>query len=900
MEITREDIHAAIVELLGSGFQTAIDAGGDIDSVTSQRELLRHSALVFLRNPDSLFYLASMYRDTLLETVTDFADSLTEAIDAVPELISDLQRPDTGPIDSAISSLNRLSSALSQGQHSPVSRSSAASFIQEYTDDVESRLLSGTSIRLSAAAAKGVIAQALAGLPTTISSILASVETILAADIEVATLEKIYLAVTIDRMLELMTEKKEAVTAAFDAEIKAFYTFLKASGNVLTVGDRYPTPNGPRLSGTGTPANTLANPAVTVEPAEVTGTKSVPIVVTAANKTFGVRFNGALSTVTLNESPPARVTGMKTGPFTIVTDSQATVTGTTSAPFNFVADSPWRVYVDGTYFEGTIALGNYANVAAMVAEITAKVSHPVEGGVAGYLAMTDAGLGELKLAYDHGGETTGDHRIILGSYTVANGILGFTDNQDSDDLLDPQVTQGVEGNDSIKLIVDAYAEQTAALTTGVRTATQVAADIDGAVTGVTSSDDGTGKLQSSSNTLGDGARVLVSGGSAPGVLGLYQSQLGASAHKRPGELLEDINDQISGGAATTILTTLSTGVCTTVVGVGNEKYIDLPAGEGANVAVDDVVVIQTGENAGVYTIAGITVDRITLDRNQRETAGPVYQKYNVIRQLIVLTSTKVDALDSSIQPMVASLFGFPVATVYGSVSDVEITGDLRYARPGDRLSMAADYTITAVSSPRVVVTPLISMNAGAAAATILSSDALSFQTMLDALEVWQRSFESAYPNFNALNVAVSKAVITPSAANRTAVANALNNLLDYFSGVGSLTEILEAFECRRLPIMDRLLATLEERGSLQGAKYLKSLDFSSFFDFDARLTYSMSAFDRLAELLKTHAPVEAVRETVDDELVEASDVPDIDVAEIEDDIDIPETSFLEIDEELEW
>lgn len=898
-DFTRDEIKAAVEACLGEDFATQDDASGATDEIGSRREILRFSAMTMLQNPDSIFYLASLFKSELQDKVTALVTSLNDAREAVDDTIRRITLPDSVLLATASTALSHVSSALENEKNSPVALQRALSDMSEYTTSLGDQLVSAGSMASTAAVAKSIVQTTASNLNDTVTSIMTDVGTLVSLALSTATLARVFLVVTIAKIAELLDEKRSTLTATgieLESELKELYVFLKTAERILGTQSNYPDPFGSRFTGTAQPANSVADPAQTVEAATVTGTESFPFAVTSSNKSFNIEVNGVMKSVTLTESPSARITGFKTENFIIQDAQQASLTGTTTT-FVFAAPQFWRVYVDGIYLEGTISPNTYT-ISALIFELQSKIAHPVEGGISSWLALSDDGSGHLKMAYNDGSETTGDHRIVVGNYTAANTILGFSDGQDSD-VSGPNNVEGLEGNRELKLLVDARAEQTVNLTTGTRSATQVASDISGAISGVSSGSD-SGKVYVESSTLGDGARVVVSGGDCLTTLGLWSGQSAQSSHRGSGEIIAEVEDQAEGLRGSTEQQLLSSGICTTVAGGGNEDLVDLPAGEGSNVAANDKIVIRSGQNAGAYEILSVSTDRLTLSRDQIETAGPVSQGYAVVREQLILTSTKTDALDSSLEPQTTTLFGFSTTKVWGSVSDIELSTIAKYVRDGDLVTFGSNsYIVDALSGTRLVVSPLVAMNAGTLSCVVASADGNAYGTAQSALETWKTSYDDAYPNYGDLMATINRLLVSPSLSNRTQAKSDLDALLGYFTGVGSLSTILDDFECRALPVMDNLLSTLKERGSNRGYDLLKSLDFTSFFNFSANLSYDQYAFDKFASMLQDYVPIEAVNAGPEEDILEDSAVVGVESLDPDEDLGEPLDSYLEPDDVLD-
>lgn len=897
--VNRQDIQAALAAVDGGqDFSTVIDELGLVDPGRSAEELRRHAAVVLLQHPDAVFYLAADYAHRLADSVTAAADDILQAVAAVNGLIAVYRPPDPVLLDRASSALDRAISAGRQGLASPYSVAAAAESMRAYADDVDIQFI--TSATPPSVLAASRIQTLISTLSDQVDDIvnrlswlssMSSVQDLLVRVVTHTGLPRIQTGLD-DRRQQLTTLS----TLDLQTELQALYLFLRAGELMLTGATVYPDPFADRHACTCLPSNSPTSPAERVVCASITGSASFPFAI--ATPLFTVEFNGVSEAMPLPQSPPAEVVNGVDEPYTFWAAVQASVVGNAVAPFNLLVNYPWVVYVDGIPFAGTLLAGVYPTVAAIWAHMDVVLVNADAGPLSDWVVVVDDG-GAIRMEYDHLGDTVGDHRLITAGeiwHMGVNNILGFgPDGVDSDDLVDPRCVQGLGQNNTLTLTVDAVAAQTVVFTSTVHTAVQLAAAINASTTDLLASAVGP-RVGVASSTVGDGARLVIDGGTAVDTAGFYAGQHGYSRHITAVEVLSRLTAYFADGlvqaAADSQSTTLSEGVCTTVLGVGDDDKLDLPAGEGAAVAVGQKLVVRAGVDAGAYEIMAVVGDRVTLDRRLWEAGAVLAFRYLVVFAPLTLSSTKADGLDSSVDSLGApSLFGLPLAGVVGQVSAV--VGDTKFVhtRAGDWLTMAGDWRIDQVDGKVAELADDVNMDMAATPAVVVSADYRSWSAMSAATIDWTADFGRDWPNFRALRGLANRALSGPSAANRAALVDALTDLAGAFAGPGSAGELLADFVVRPLPVVDRLLATTIERGGDRGAELLKSLDFQTFFAVGAGLSDEEHLFGQLAGLLADAHPAESVGVDVDDQLVGAEQVVGID-------LDDSEHPFVDVEDEF--
>ena len=133
---TRDELQPIIDEVFGENFVATEDAIGLVDPGLSQREILRFSALTFLQNPDTIFYLAAIFRDALVDKVETLITDLTAASEAVDDTIKTVEVPSTTYLEKASAHLSRTAAAIEDESYSTQSVQKAITSIADYTDPI--------------------------------------------------------------------------------------------------------------------------------------------------------------------------------------------------------------------------------------------------------------------------------------------------------------------------------------------------------------------------------------------------------------------------------------------------------------------------------------------------------------------------------------------------------------------------------------------------------------------------------------------------------------------------------------------------------------------------------------------------------------------------------------------
>jgi hypothetical protein len=776
---TRDELKVVIQDILGDGFVSSRDESGFIDPNISQRELLRFAALSFLQNPDTIFYLASIFIENLKDKVDDLVEALDEASVHTDDTIKKVTIPSTDYLTEASTALGRASTALEAGSHSGESITRAKTKITSYTSSLETQLFSSGSLSNSADVAKSELISIVSDLWDDVSEILTDVSSLINLSIDTRLLEKIYLAVTVDKIQELLDDKIETITEAttqyaVEQELRSLFLFLKTINSLLGSESDYPSPFDERASGTGSASNSPSAIADTIEPAILEGTASVPVRITPTWTPITLEINGSNQALNLPLSTVARITGG-----------------------------------------------------------------------------------------------------ITENYTIVGGT-----------------------NDGISFYLDTYSIQNFTVTAGVRTAEQVGTDIENGTTplgivNATSPAEPDTVLWIESLLRGDGSRIIMDTATNPinSTVGMWHGQEARGSHSYPMQIVKELNDQLVDARAYTNRELKSSGTC--LVDTGAPNKFDLPAGEGANVETGNVIIIKDGPNPGAYKIIGVATDKITVARTLWDNTDTTARDYEVLHETVVIESTKIDGVDSSLHSTIPTIFSFPTAKVYGKVSNFEGSQSFSFVRAGDTLTVAgSDYTVERASGNFLVVSPLLDMDVSNSSYVVNSPDEQAYSALKTDLEAWETSFNAAYPNFNDLNAYTNRVRVNPSIANRNQLKNELAAIKAFFSGSNSLSEYLEDLGIRDLPSGERLLKLLDERKSSRGKTLLTSLDFTSFFDFDAPLSYEQDAFEKLSTLLKKYSPIEAITDEIDDEILEDSSTSGVEFEPEEEDILDPEDEYF--------
>ena len=297
--------------------------------------------------------------------------------------------------------------------------------------------------------------------------------------------------------------------------------------------------------------NFTFSPEVALTAATVLGSGSESFIVNSSKNVFNVTINGTfVQNFTINDSTytAAELVSTINGNTSNLTATDVggqirlTIDGAGSAGGLTIGGTTLMTYLgftgdtttNGTDYNAgnetfIVSVNSGANVSfnftpSSTALSAANVSSQIQTAVAG-LNAADNGTGYIELTTAVNGD---DYNITIGSGT-ANAVLGFSASQS--DIGTPEVA----GNETFIVSVDGGANVNFNFTTGsALTATQVAAEIQAAVAGITAVNNGSNFVKLTSNTTGVDSNVTIGSGTANAGLGFSAAQTGTGTALLPG------------------------------------------------------------------------------------------------------------------------------------------------------------------------------------------------------------------------------------------------------------------------------------------------------------------------------------------------------------------------------
>lgn len=889
---TDTEIETAVSSFVRSSIKTERDPLGPLSEDNTFAEVREFASSTLVFDPSSIFYLLSLAANRVNQDVllmVTYLDDLIEAIDEMDGLSTKVTK--TALLDDAASALldaERLlldPGALSDRQISRYNR--ALNQFTEASLSPNVRALTGNGFPNTYKIVRPP-QEAQSAIKSNISSIRVLHQTVLEEAAQLAVAFSEFLAADLPKVavqqsitkvrtdLRTLKNQFDAAATSDDAIGMTRDAFLRIRSGQAVVENlsSLSDPSDARMLGTSATSDraqaAYSSDSSSSTPARIETSISAPFLIEPGVSDYvSLVADGSVGVaLTLSPPDPAEVVGAVGGPFSIHSAQKANLTGTQSGPLTIPAipDNVCTVYVDGIEYRSILTPGSTTTL-AVAAAIGASVRTDGQSGtLSSVLDVTIDGSAPSpngKLYLEH--LTAGDHSIVIGDQTALNAVLGFTNSQDSDDLIS---TQGVDGNDEISFLLDETSSVVVSLTTGSSVSSaQVAADIAAASTLCDSFVRAVPVLPSGSEDVvvvrstsyGEGSRVALdpqnaTHRSAMVTLGFLEGQLGSSFYLS----LDSLYDEFvgSGVEVEKSLSSLQSGLDGETVLVGSDYKLRLPTGTvTASLTVNDKLLLESGENAGYYGISSISLggafDEITVSRPFRTVtgSGSTGQSWDFRRDRLVIKSISLSTI-SSIEVLAASanaVLGLTVGKTYGTTSGVRVKDsgkDQSFERNdvkvNDTLTLTGPtytsvHNITAVSQDgyQLEVTPEVSDDLLGHTYQIDSSGASSYLQFISDLETWSSSLNASSFDANTLelerrlNPLLSN--LNPSIALINDARSSANALRALYTGSGGIQEILESFDVERVERIDALLNMLKERGLLRAQDMLLLGQMSSFF-----------------------------------------------------------------------
>lgn len=405
------------------------------------------------------------------------------------------------------------------------------------------------------------------------------------------------------------------------------------------------------------------------------------------------------------------------------------------------------------------------------------------------------------------------------------------------------------------------------LTSGVRTANEVAGEIDvglpaqyvvvddGGYVKITKTTPGATEIRMTAEADTDDVLATYL------VLGFYEGQTDSSTGLSAAEAAAVIN-AVGNIEASVVLARYEDGEDGEVKS-GVLTVLEMAEGSIESLDhVDDMLLVRSGINAGYRRIASVTrvggVDKVTVDPSTPFKVVDTDLSWIILSEKLKLTSTADDLTTKLVigAGSVNSVMGFSEETVVGTTTGFRakegsayldfshldvVAGDIvRVVNSTPDPDVLSEHMVLELSSSngQLELTPPIDTNTAIGSFSILSAAAMAYETFIAALEAWDDLLAASEFSENILELG---RVMNPLIANKNPSISQLNdarstlssleNLLTNTSPNG-LTEILRAFQVPLVPRIDASLKMLKERGMDRAYDLLMDGKITLFFGMD--------------------------------------------------------------------
>lgn len=417
------------------------------------------------------------------------------------------------------------------------------------------------------------------------------------------------------------------------------------------------------------------------------------------------------------------------------------------------------------------------------------------------------------------------------------------------------------------------------LTSGLRTAAQIAADINAWAAanypGQYSSADVGGKVSITKTVAGD-QRLTISGGTALVVLGFYQGQYDTATAMSPAELAAVVNEDGTAEAETTLVKFES--------GLDGENDTSgrllVPINTVADLShANDQLLITTGPNVGYHRISSIVrssphdIINVSVPFVQLVDS----QAWAIVREGVTIFSK---ALDLTTQITIGAgtanaTLGLTAGNYYGQTSGfmaAEGGRDVDFAVAkvveDDRLYLgSSEYVVVGRSSDTLLeVTPPLATNVSGATFSILSGAALAHQQFVAAIDQWyeQQAASIFHEDTRELERVMNPLIFNKN-PSRSQQNDATNTLNSFRSLLSDLSAALVAFFVHTPSRMDASLRMLQERGMDRAYATIMEGRVAEFFGMDKDdVANSAYLLKTMREIAQHDLPVSKEGQEADD------------------------------------
>lgn len=646
-------------------------------------------------------------------------------------------------------------------------------------------------------------------------------------------------AATVDGAIEITREAFLSIQAG-----------RSVATNLLTIED----PRSPRMassSDTGDRAS-AATASVSSFPAEAETQNSAPYLITPSTNEVRLEVDGgAEQLVSLPVPERGYVVGSVGEDYDIHGDTAPFLLSSGLSPYAIPVspDNLFSIYADGTGYEVALTSGS-RTATQIAAEINGALRIDGDPGSFSSVGTASSAGGILLIRHDSVGGTA----LALGAAPVLAPLLGFTDEASSEGLL---------ANNEIRFIVGHVADVVVGLTEGLRTASQISADISSSVymegsTEALETDAGPiTVVRATAAAYGEGSHVSVASSTAVqeravAVLGMFEGQNGRGDFLEL-TALEDALTAMSGLDFEQILLEIQGGSGGTAVLDGSYK-LRLPLGTlSALVTAGNTLVISNGENFGNYRISSVSLgpsyDELEVSRALPAVTGDaaLSQEWSVRNDVLAIKSgTQSTSSQLVVNAATANTtLGLVSGTYLGLLSGVRVyegSTAVSFSRAdvvaGDTLTLKGpiyetEHVVTEVTNDgaQVEVDPLVASDLSAHEYQVDSSGALAYDEFLVSLAEWYS--EKLNSSKFSEDVLELERVLNPLLANRnpssTLVGTADQTALVLSDIYSSLSGVLADFTTLRVPRIDAVLDMLQERGLDKAHDLLLLGEFEEFF-----------------------------------------------------------------------
>ena len=889
-EFTDTEIENAVAGLVRSEIKTERDDLGPLNTDTTWTEVRELVASTLVFDPSAVFYLLSLAANRVNQDVESGITTLDDLITAIQEMGHTTKKVErTSLLEDAATALldaERLLNEKGTLAERPYSRYNRA-LDQFEAASLEPNIRRATGsgwpetykIARPPQKAQDAIKTAitvLAELHSTIvgeaAQLMAALAEFLEAELPKTAVRQSLNKVRID-LRAVKNELDEATNADAISMTRDVFLRLRAgeavTSNLRTISD----PTEPRMQGTFATTDraraAYESSTSSSTPAWLTPSLSAPylIVPGTADSLVLAIDGGADQSLTLIPDDPAGIVAQNKENYDFHVAQAANLTSSLVGPY-VVPVTPGNVfdiYVDGVGYRATLTSGSRT---ALQLSIEINAATRIDGQAGLFNLMANASSAASKLKFDH--LILGEGDLVVGDKTVLNTALGFTDDQDSDSN---SSTKGVDANNVLSVVVDNEHSESVTITPGDRTAANVveiiragATYLDAEVTSIQKISGSVTTVKLKSKTYGGSALRFDAASDIEkeclSVLGFIGTD-NANADYFSLEDLEDEIETLTGVTPERSETLLQEGTNGEVLqDVEGDWVFRVPTYTiTSSPTTSDMLVIKTGDNAGFYPIASIslggTYDEIELGRAVRTSSGAAAQNqvWELRRDLLIIGSNSpklVSAVEVKVGNANAAL-GLVVGKVVGTTTGLGVvdggkTQNFERAdvRVGDKVSIGVDtFIVTAITrnGHQLEVTPEVRVDLLNQTYVIYSGGALAYKAFDTAMVAWTLSLQASKfkDDIRELSRRLNPLILNtnPSVALVNDAEDSANELRALYIRLvpfdpldpppPGLSEILEDFTTTAVARIDSLLNMLEERGLKHAHDLLLLGEFEEFF-----------------------------------------------------------------------